>query len=310
MGATGMSSSGAGSGASSGTAASGVASGAATGIASGSGDGGASSGGDGGSLDLDAGLPAGAVNMVPAGYMGTPFARNPIPGFVYIANYDKGGPGVAFCHTAGGMGAACTAGINIKDWCCSDCNAMMTGARCNDLDQHLGVCPVYRMDAENAGLSHMNLGEVDTFSTAGPTWVPGPNGPTLTGPNVAVGDPVPQHANATTADDTYLSYTKTGQWQKYTVEVLSAGMYSIGGLIGAPGGAGITLDFGNGITSGAIKLPTSPVTAACKCLESFHAWTNMSKLGTVTFAQAGIYVMTFTISGGLSNPLYLTFTKM
>jgi len=247
--------------------------------------------------------------MVPAGYMGTPFARNPIPGFVYMANYDKGGPGVAFCHAAMGTAVTCAAGINLNDWCCSDMNATMTGARCNDRDQHFGACPLYRQDADNCGLSHMNLGEVDTFATAGPTWAPGPNGPTLTGANVTVGTPVPQHADMTTADDTYISYTKAGQWQKYTVEVLSAGTYSIGGLVGAPGGNGITLDFGNGITSGPIKFPTSPVSAACKCAESFHAWTNVSKVGTVTFAKPGIYVMTFTITG-LLNPLYLTFTMM
>jgi hypothetical protein len=156
----------------------------------------------------------------------------------------------------------------------------------------------------------MNLGEVDTYAAAGPTWVAGPNGPTLTGPTVTVGTPVPQHADMTTQDDTYLSYTNTGEWQKYTVVVLSPGTYSIGALMGTPPNSKATFDFGNGITSGAIALPASPVTAACKCLEAYHAWYNSANIGTVTFAAAGTYVMTLTLNMGTYNPLYFTFTKM
>ncbi|HVR61810.1 MAG TPA: hypothetical protein VMU50_07905, partial [Polyangia bacterium] len=181
----------------------------------------------------------GGVNMVPAGYTGTPFTQNVIPGFLYIANYDKGGPGVAFCHNgAGKTAAACTTGIKLTDWCCGNKKG------CDDRDQSMGACPVYRADADNAGLSHMNLAEVDAFATDGPTWVPGPNGPTLTGPMVTVGTPVPQHADMTTAEDTYLSYTAGGEWLKYTVLVLSPGTYSIGALMGTPMGVKVTFDFG------------------------------------------------------------------
>jgi hypothetical protein len=235
---------------------------------------------------------------------------NRIPGFLYVANYDKGGPGVAFCHSAAGMGAACATGIHLTDWCCSDHNATMTGARCDDRNQATGICPVYRPDADNAGLSHMNLGEVDAFAKVGPTWVDGPNGPTLTGMMVKIGDPVPQHANATTQDDTYLSYTATGEWQKYTVQVLSPGMYSIGALMGTPAGAKATFDFGHGVTSGAIALPPSIPSPACNCIEAYHAWTNSANIGTVTFAAAGTYLMKLTLSAGMYNPLYFTFTKM
>jgi len=277
------------------------ASGNADGAASGS-----SGGADGGIITVD-----GGVNKIPAGYPGTPFVQNVIPGFLYAANYDKGGPGVAYCHSATATtAAACATGIHLTDWCCSDTNAQMTGARCDDRNQSRGACPLYRPDSDNAGLSHMNLGEVDTYAAAGPTWVPGPNGPTLTGPMVTVGAPVPQHANMTTQDDTYLSYTVTGQWQKYTVEVLSAGTYSIGTLMGTPPGAKATFDFGDGVTSGSIALPASPVSAACKCLEAYHAWTNSMNLGTVTFPAAGTYLLTLTLNMGTYNPLYFTFTKM
>jgi len=284
--------------------------------------GGSSGGGEGGSNDGAAGgLPGGAdggaihvdggVNKIPAGYGGTPFTQNVIPGFIYAADYDKGGPSVAYCHSATATTAtACANGIHLTDWCCSDTNAQMTGARCDDRNQARGPCPLYRPDADNAGLSHMNLGEVDTFAAAGPTWVAGPSGPTLTGPTVTIGTPVPQHANSTTQDDTYLSYTVTGEWQKYTVEVLSAGTYSIGALMGTPPGAKATFDFGNGVTSGAVALPASPVTQACKCLEAYHAWNNSMNIGAVTFPAAGTYLMTVTLNAGTYNPLYFTFTKM
>jgi hypothetical protein len=293
--------SGSNGGTSSGSDASDSETGSTSGSASGS-----SSGADGGTVGFD-----GGVNKIPAGYTGTPFAQNVIPGFLYAANYDKGGPGVAYCHSAmATTPAACATGIHLTDWCCSDTNAQMTGARCDDRNQARGPCPIYRPDNDNAGLSHMNLGEVDTYAAAGPTWVAGPNGPTLTGPMVTVGTPVPQHANMTTQDDTYLSYTVTGEWQKYTVEVLSAGTYSIGALTATPPNAKITLDFGGGVTSGAIALPASPVTPACKCLEAYHAWNNAMSIGTVMFPSAGTYLLTLTLNTGTYNPLYFTFTKM
>jgi len=286
-----------------------------------SGSGGGASGAGSGSTDDAASGSSGAagsenafdggVNMIPAGYTGTPFVQNVIPGFIYTANYDKGGPGVAYCHSATATTpATCATGIKLSDWCCSNSNAQMTGARCDQRNQVKGPCPLYRPDNDNAGLSHMNLGEVDTFAAAGPTWIAGPNGPTLTGPAVTVGTPVPQHADATTQDDTYLSYTNTGEWQKYTVEVHSAGAYSIGALMGTPPNSKATFDFGGGITSGAIALPASPVSPACKCIEAYHAWYNSANIGMVTFPAAGTYVMTLTLNMGTYNPLYFTFTKM
>jgi hypothetical protein len=318
-------STGSGSGTLNGGSGGGTVSGSGVGASGGSGASGESSGsegatGDASTSDAESQSPEfdGGANMIPAGYMGTPFTTtdtmltttNTIPGFIYMANYDNGGPAVAYCHSATATtAAACGNGIHLTDWCCSDCNATMTGARCDDRPQQLGMCPLYRSDADNAGLSHMNLGEVDTYAVNGPTWVAGTNGPTLTGPMVTVGTPVPQHANMTTQDDTYLSYTNTGEWQKYTVEVLSAGTYSIGALMGTPPNTMITFDFGGGITSGMLTLPASPVTPACNCIEAYHAWNSSMNIGSVTFTVAGTYVMTLTLNMGTYNPLYFTFTK-
>jgi hypothetical protein len=281
----------------SGAAGSGATSGA---VASGS-SAGASSGG----VNFDAGLPPGSVNMVPAGYTGQPFALNEIPGLIYMANYDKGGAGVAYCHGAPGQTspAQCSAAIKLTDWCCGK------NKGCDDRNQTQGPCPTFRADDDNAGLSHMNQGEPDDYATTGPSWAPGPNGPTLTGPMVMAGTPVPQDATTTTVEDAYLSYTYTAEWLKFTVEVFAAGAYSVGGLMGVPGGTQLSIDFGPGITTGTFTPPASPC-AWAGCPETYHSWNNVSDLAMVTFAAPGTYLMTFTIVENTINPLYFTFTQM
>lgn len=290
-GGTGTSGSVATSGAtSSGVASGGAATGASTGASSG--------------VNFDAGLPPGAVNTVPAGYAGKPFVANIIPGFIYVANYDSGGAGVAYCHAAAGQTtpAECQAPVKLNDWCCG------TMKGCDERAMP-ALCPVYRADNDNAGLSHMNTGEPDRYALSGPSWAAGPNGPTLTGPMVMAGTNVPQDANTTTEQDAYLSYTYTAEWLTFTVEVLAAGTYSVGGLMGVPAGTQLSLDFGNGITTGPFTPPASPI-AMCQCPETYHSWNIVSNLATVTIPAAGTYLMTFTIVQGTINPLYFTFTKM
>jgi hypothetical protein len=308
------------SGAGSGSASSGVSSGTpGSGSTSGVPASGATSGSSSGGVNGDAGLPPGSVNTVPADYMGKPFATNTIPGFIYVANYDIGGAGVAFCHsTTGATTAQGCMGGDLGDWCCG------TIKGCNEAAQPVGsatYCPPYRTTGENAGLSHMNLGEPDCYSTTGPTWqfVSGSSGPTLDGPMVTAGTPVPQNAHATMVEDAYLSYTYTGEWLKFTVEVLAAGTYSVGALLGVPAGTELTIDFGNGITTGMFTPPTSPCMWTCSaaecggvqkgCPETYHSWTNVDNLTTVQIPAPGTYVMTFTIVQGTINPLYFTFTK-
>jgi|SRR5580658_3240518 hypothetical protein len=286
-----------------------LASGANSGSAGGSGasgsEGDASSGGDdaeSSEANAPGTLPDGSVNMVPAGYAGTPFTTLTIPGFIYAADYDSGGAGVAYCHSATGTGTACANGIDLNDWCCG------THKGCGPI-QNAGPCPLYRQPDDDAGLSHMNQGEPDDYATTGPSWVAGTNGPTLTGPMVTAGTPVPQDAASTTVEDAYISYMNTGQWSKYTVEVLEAGTYSVGGLMGVPNGTMISLDFGNGISTGTVTLPTSPCTWT-GCPETYHSWNNVANIGMVTFPAPGTYVMTFTLVAEQFNPSFFTFTKM
>lgn len=280
-------------------------SGASSGGTSGAVASGSSAGASSGGVNFDAGLPPGSVNMVPAGYTGQPFALNEIPGLIYIANYDKGGAGVAYCHGAPGQTtpAQCSAAIKLTDWCCGK------NKGCDDRTQTQGPCPIFRADDDNAGLSHMNQGEPDDYAATGPSWVAGPNGPTLSGPMVMAGTPVPQDATTTMVEDAYLSYTYTAEWLKFTVEVLAAGTYSVGGLMGVPAGTQLSIDFGTGITTGPFTPPASPCTWA-GCPETYHSWNNVSDLATVTFAAPGTYLMTFTIVQNTINPLYFTFTKM
>jgi hypothetical protein len=243
---------------------------------------GSSSGGPGGSSSGggpgDGGLPDGAMSMVPAGYAGTPFKTLTIPGTIYSADYDTGGPGVAYCHAPGATGAACANGRKLTDWCC-------TTKLCT---QTAPVCPPYRTGDDNAGLSHMNTAEPDDYPD---------------------GMPVSPYFP-------YLSYSVTGEWFRYTVEVLESGTYSVGGLMAAPRppqnqAPTISLDFGGGITTGVFTVPSS----LCGnpdpgCTEGYHVWQTDNAMATVTIPVPGTYVMTFTLVSSFFNPGYFTFTKM
>jgi hypothetical protein len=249
----------------------------------------------------DASDTAALPNMVPATYSGTPFNALTIPGTIYLADYDKGGVGVAYCSNNMETGSACAGGLMLTDWCCGNDKS------CDERAQPT-VCPVYRADDDNAGLSHMNLGEPDLYAATQPSWVPGPNGPTLTGPMVTAGTPVPQDANATMERDVYLSHVDATQWVKYTVNVEEPGAYSIGGFMGAPAGASAALDFGNGIGTGTFPLPVSPCpSAGCSM---YHSWSAAGHIAEVNFPSAGTYLMTLTVETFRFNLQYLTFTKM
>jgi hypothetical protein len=266
------------------------------------------SGSDAGRADAtmptDSGAPVDAardLDVAPAGYAGTPFKRLTIPGTIYLADYDQGGAGVAFCYDGGASGAACGAGITLTDWCC--------GAKsgCDERAQP-AVCPTYRGNSDNAGLCHMNQGEPDDYAANGPSWAPTAEGPTLTGPMVKAGTPVPEDSNTTTEPDVYLCHTEESEWVKYTVQVLEAGQYTVGGFMAVASPTTISLDFGNGITTARFTQPTSPCTWT-GCMP-FHSWAIVSNLATVTFPTAGTYVMTFTIVSSMVNQNYFTFTKI
>jgi hypothetical protein len=283
-------------------------SGSAGSTASGAGgnDGGAAGSGAAGAVEV----PDGG-SFVPAAYTGKPFKTLTIPGIIYAADYDKGFSGVGFCRVgAANPPTPATCGTpKFNDWCCGN------GKGCDQRGQ--AACPVYRQDSndptmnDNAGLSHMNGGEPDNWAATGPTWVVGADGnPTLTGPTATVKTPLPYHANMTTDEDVYISYMFTGQWENYTVQVLAAGTYSIGGLMGTPAGTQIIFDFGTvggtQVTTGLINVPPSPTPQT----EAYHEWFNVSNMGTVTFPAAGTYLMRFTLMTMQLNPLFFTFSKM
>jgi hypothetical protein len=136
--------------------------------------------------------------------------------------------------------------------------------------------PMYRTD--NVGLCRMNPGKPDN-TTEG----------------VAV------------TDDVYVGYMAGGEWIKYTVVVAEAGTYSIDMFTGAPGDT-VSLDFGDGVTTGDFPLPASP-TGNCACTESYHSWAMNTNVAQVTFPAAGTYLMTFTTSGSMNLDTF-TFTKM
>ncbi len=251
-----------------------------------------------GQADADA---APLVDKVPAGYAGTPFRPLTIPGTIYVADYDMGGPGVAYCINATATGAACVNGT-LSDWCCGNMK------NCDERTQPT-LCPIYRQDNDNAGLSHMNTATPDAYAAAGPTWVASSQGPMLNGPAVIAGAPVPQDANATTEQDVYLSHTNGGEWLKYTVVVQEAGKYAIGGFMAVPPTTTIAFDFGGGIATPTTAVPTSPC-AWAGCPSTFHSWESVPNLATVTFLTAGRYLFKFTIVNNAINPNYFTFTKM
>jgi len=210
-------------------------------------------------------------------YCGTPFKDLTIPGRIYWRDYDLGGPGVAFCHHPKvTTPAECAQGIKLNDWCCIH-------ARC---DQRLDpTCPPYRPDADNAGLSHMNNDEPDIDHTGA-----------LVYPQVA-----------------YISYTVTGEWLKFTINVSVAGTYNISGMTAAPRpdqdpNPKISLDFGQGITSGVFTVPPSLCDKGARCTEGYHVWQKNFNMAQVKIPTAGIYVMTFTLVESYFNPLYFNFT--
>jgi len=229
--------------------------------------------------------------MIPTGYTGKPFTAlpmghsNTIPGTIHMADYDLGGPGVAFCHgpPMGSPPSMCGGG-NFNDWR----PAGTPQYRPTPAGDTSGKCNAAACD-DNDGLCHMNAGEPD---------------------DNPMGMPIQPY-------DVYPCYTNTGQWINITVQVMAAGTYTITGLIGAPrpnqnAQPHIRFDFGGGcITSGDIAVPTSICgTPDPGCTEGYHVWQTDPNLATVTFTTPGTYLMTWTLTASFINIDYFVFTKM
>jgi hypothetical protein len=211
-------------------------------------------------------------SFLPVGYKGTPFKALTIPGRINACDYDRGGANVAWCHDPGN----CANGTVTGDYPAG------SPVYRPPIPANAKICSGAACD-DNVGVCRMN-----------------PSKPDLTAPNV--------HAPA---DDTYLCYSTMGggEWTKYTV-VVEAGTYSVGGFMAVPQGGGVNISFsgpGN-VTTGNLTLAvTNP--SMCGGGEYYHCWAQRDNLATVTFTQAGTYLMTMTQTGRF-NADNFTFTKM
>jgi len=96
-----------------------------------------------------------------------------------------------------------------------------------------------------------------------------------------------------------LGWTANGQWFKYTVNVASAGTYTVGFRVAAPGAVSDALHISNSSgtnLSGPVSVPATG---------GWQNWTNVS--ATVTL-QAGQQVLTLDQDSGGWNLNYMTFT--
>jgi hypothetical protein len=130
------------------------------------------------------------------------------------------------------------------------------------------------------------------------------------------GEPdIDQNGTSIVPFEPYISYTLTGEWLKFTVEVTEPGTYSITGFTAAPRieqdpNPKVTFDFGCGITSGTVTIPPSICApGATRCTEGYHVWLLNENLGEVTFPAAGKYLLTWTLTQSFFNPDYFEFIK-
>ena len=230
----------------------------------------AGSGGAAGSMASagSAGTPN-AVNTLPTDYKGTPFAALMIPGKINACDYDRGGAGVAWCHDMGNCGAGTVTGDYPQG----------SGIYRPAMPSTAKICSGAACD-DNVGVCRMNPSKPDK---------------TIAG-------------QAMPATDTYLCYSVAGEWTKYTVTVAQAGTYSVEGVMAVPSGGAVNLSFGNGITTGDLKLAITPTTT-CGSGENYHCWDDRKSLATVTFPAPGTYLMTLTQVGRFNADSF-TFAKM
>jgi hypothetical protein len=107
----------------------------------------------------------------------------------------------------------------------------------------------------------------------------------------------------------YVGWTKTGEWIHYTVQVTEPGTYAIGAHLSAANtGAKVSFGFSPDITTGPLDVPTTA--GYVPGVEVYHVWERLGSMALVTL-PAGVTVLTFQIEAvaGL-NVESFTFTKM
>lgn len=107
----------------------------------------------------------------------------------------------------------------------------------------------------------------------------------------------------------YLSWCSSGEWLKYTVEVLESGTYGIS-MTNAGPAATVLFAFSAmpAATTGNLTVPQS-VDPKDAGQSSYHLWQNVSGIGKIDL-PAGVYVMQFSIVYTAANFDSFTFTKM
>jgi hypothetical protein len=107
----------------------------------------------------------------------------------------------------------------------------------------------------------------------------------------------------------YLSWCSSGEWLKYTVEVLESGTYGISITNSGPA-ATVLFSFSAmpAVTTGNLNVPQS-VERVDSGQSSFHVWQSVDGIGKIDLA-AGVYVMQFSIVYTAVNFDSFTFTKM
>jgi hypothetical protein len=97
------------------------------------------------------------------------------------------------------------------------------------------------------------------------------------------------HSNAVTPPVNlfYIGWTADGEWCNYTVDVKAAGTYKVRALYSNQANA-ITFDV-NRKPAATCKLPVAT--------DSFHTW-SYAEIGTITFGQAGLQLLTFHYNTG------------
>ena len=108
------------------------------------------------------------------------------------------------------------------------------------------------------------------------------------------------HTNfvAPTTNQLYIGWTADGEWCNYTVDVKQAGTYRIVAL------------YGNADNAVKFSINHEP---ACECklplaTGSMHTW-NRAEIGTITFAQPGLQLLTFYYNKG-NNFAYFEFSPL
>jgi hypothetical protein len=107
------------------------------------------------------------------------------------------------------------------------------------------------------------------------------------------------------AGSAYVGYINTGDWYKYTVNVVEAGSYVISGHEGVAANTQMQFTFTDAVKTQPITLPAT----GGKCTsEAYHVWAVQDNLGEIALTP-GKYVLTINVVAAAMNLDWFAFTK-